>query len=112
MLRGITKFRVTSEDQSRLYRMADVVAIPEPVAEDERGPLRRHRPLACWSCSRWTTRATRRTPEDLPDEALVDGLAQFLGMSRFDRMDLLRQNGSLARADALVAMLDRGELSR
>ena len=51
-------------------------------------------------------------PDELPDEALVDGLAQFLGMSRFDRLDLLREEGSLARADALVAMLNRGELSR
>ena len=111
VLRGMMKFRVTSEDQSRSYRMADVAAIPEPVAEDERAPLRRHRPLLLELLALDDAGDTP-TPEELPDEALVDGLAQFLGMSRFDRMDLLRQNGSLARADALVAMLDRGELSR
>lgn len=111
VLRGITKFRVASEDQSRPYRMADVVAIPETVGEDERDPLRRHRPLLLELLALDDPDATP-TPDELPDAALVDGLAQFLGMSRFDRMDLLRQSGSLARADALVAMLDRGELSR
>ena len=110
VLRGLTKFRVTSEDQSRAYRVADVDAIPEPLADDERAPLRRHRPVLL----ALLVDDTRETPppDELPDDALVDGLAQFLGMSRFDRMDLLREHGALARAEALVALLDRGELSR
>ena len=111
VLRGVTKFRVTSEDHSRQYRMADVVGLPEPLDEDDRAPLRRHRPLLLELLA-LDDPDDRPTPDELTDAALVDGLAQFLGMSRFDRMDLLRQNGPLARADALVAMLDRGELSR
>ena len=110
VLRGLTKFRVTAEDESRAYRVADVDAIPEPLADDERAPLRRHRPVLL----ALLVDDARETPppDELPDPALVDGLAQFLGMSQFDRMDLLREHGSLARAEALVAMLDRGELSR
>ncbi len=111
VLRGVTKFRVTSEDWSRPYRMADVVAIPDPLGEDERIPLRRHRQLLLELLALDDPGDTPM-PDELPDEALVDGLAQFLGMSRFDRLDLLREEGSLARADALVAMLNRGELSR
>ena len=52
------------------------------------------------------------TPDELPDEMLVNGLSQFLGMSALDRLDLLRQEGPLARAEALVGLLERGELSR
>ncbi len=111
VLRGMMKFRVRSEDRSRPYRMADVEAMPEPLGEDDRAPLRGHRPLLLQLLPLDDPGDTP-TPDELSDEALVDGLAQFLGMSRFDRMDLLRQNGSLARADALVAMLERGELSR
>ena len=111
VLQGLTKFRVTSEDRSRAYRIADVVAMPEPLGEDDRAPLRQHRPLLLQLLASIDQREAP-TPDELPDAALVDGLAQFLGMSRFDRMDLLRQEGSLARADALVAMLNRGELSR
>lgn len=110
VLRGLTKFRVTSEDQSRTYRVADVEAIPEPLADDERAPLRRHRTVLLELLV--DDPGQTPTTDELPDEALVDGLAQFLGMSRFDRMDLLRESGSLARAEALIAMLDRGELSR
>ena len=111
VLRGLTKFRVTSEDRSRAYRMADVVAMPEPLDDGDRASLRQHRPLLLQLLA-FIDQRVAPTPDDLPDDALVDGLAQFLGMSRFDRMDLLRQDGSLARAEALVAMLDRGELSR
>jgi hypothetical protein len=33
-------------------------------------------------------------------------------MTPLDRLDLLRQAGSVARAEALIGLLERGELSR
>ena len=48
----------------------------------------------------------------MSDDMLVNGLAQFLGMNPADRLDLLRQEGPLARSDALLALLDQGALSR
>ena len=71
VLRGVTKFRVTSEDWSRPYRMADVVAIPDPLGyEDE---YEGNPPIyeigtasCCWSYSPSTTRALRRCPMSCP----------------------------------------------
>ena len=45
VLSGLVKFRVTSEDQSRPYRLAEVDAIPETLDDGDRDALRGHRPL-------------------------------------------------------------------
>ena len=39
LLRGLTTFRVVSEDQRKSYRLARVEAIPELLKDDERGAL-------------------------------------------------------------------------
>src|SRR6478735_663457 len=39
LLRGLTTFRVVSEDQRKSYRLARVAAIPDLLKEDERGAL-------------------------------------------------------------------------
>ena len=111
VLSGLVKFRVTSEDQSRPYRLAEVHAIPETLDDGDRDALRGHRPLLLELLS-FVAPGQNPLPEELPDETLVNGLAQFLGMTPLDRLDLLRQDGPLARAEALLGLLDRGELSR
>ena len=111
VLSGLVKFRITSEDQSRSYRVAEVEALPEPLSETDRDALRGHRPLLMQLLAS-VAPSQSPTPDELPDEMLVDGLAQFLGMSALDRLDLLRQEGPLARAEALMGLLARGELSR
>ena len=52
------------------------------------------------------------TVDEMPDDMLVNGLAQFLGMNPADRLDLIEQEGPLARSDALLSLLDQGALSR
>ena len=111
VLSGLVKFRITSEDQSRSYRVAEVEALPEPLSETDRDALRGHRPLLMQLLAS-VAPGQSPTSDELPDEMLVDGLAQFLGMSALDRLDLLRQEGPLARAEALMGLLARGELSR
>ena len=111
VLSGLVKFRITSEDQSRSYRVAEIEALPEPLSETDRDALRGHRPLLMQLLAS-VAPSQSPTPDELPDEMLVDGLAQFLGMSALDRLDLLRQEGPLARAEALMGLLERGELSR
>lgn len=111
VLGGLVKFRITSEDQSRSYRMAEVEALPEPMTDGDRYELRRHRALLMQLLASVAPNQTP-TPDELPDEMLVNGLSQFLGMSALDRLDLLRQEGPLARAEALIGLLERGELSR
>ena len=111
VLSGLVKFRITSEDRSRSYRVAEIDAIPEPLDESDRDALRGHRPLLMELLAS-VAPGQAPTPDEMPDELLVNGLAQFLGMSALDRLDLLRQEGPLARADALIDLLERGELSR
>ena len=111
VLSGLVKFRITSEDQSRSYRVAEIEALPEPLSDTDRDALRGHRPLLIQLLAS-VAPSQSPTPDELPDEMLVDGLAQFLGMSALDRLDLLRQEGPLARAEALMGLLERGELSR
>ena len=111
VLSGLVKFRITSEDQSRSYRVAEIDAIPEPLDDAGRDALRGHRPLLLELLAS-VAPDQEPTPDELPDEMLVNGLSQFLGMSALDRLDLLRQEGPLARAEALIGLLERGELSR
>ena len=111
VLSGLVKFRIASEDQSRSYRVAEVEALPEPLSDTDRDALRGHRPLLMQLLAS-VAPGQSPTSDELPDEMLVDGLAQFLGMSALDRLDLLRQEGPLARAEALMGLLERGELSR
>ena len=111
VLSGLVKFRITSEDQTRSYRVAEVEALPESLADGERYALRRHRALLMQLLAS-VAPDQNPTPDELPDEMLVNGLSQFLGMSALDRLDLLRQEGPLSRAEALIGLLERGELSR
>lgn len=114
VLSGLARFRIISEDQSRSYRVAEIEPLPEPLGDADRDALRAHRPLLMELLASVAPGQAGQapTPEDLPDEVLVNGLSQFLGMSALDRLDLLRQEGPLARAEALIGLLERGELSR
>ena len=111
VLSGLAKFRITSEDRSRAYRVAAVEALPEPLDDADREALRGHRPLLAELLAS-VAPGQAPTPDELPDEMLVDGLSQFLGMRALDRLDLLEQEGPLARAEALIDLLERGALSR
>ena len=111
VLGGLVKFRITSEDQSRSYRVAEIDAIPETLSDADRNGLRGHRPLLMELLAS-VAPGQAPTPDELSDEMLVNGLSQFLGMSALDRLDLLRREGPLARAEALIGLLERGELSR
>ena len=114
VLGGLVKFRITSEDRSRSYRVAEIEPLPEPLDDADREALRGHRPLLMQLLASVAPGQADQapSPDELPDEMLVNGLSQFLGMSALDRLDLLRQDGPLARAEALIGLLERGELSR
>ena len=111
VLSGLARFRIASEDRSRAYRLAEIEVLPEPLNESDRDALRGHRPLLMELLAS-VAPGQAPTPDELPDEMLVNGLSQFLGMSALDRLDLLRREGPLARAEALIGLLERGELSR
>ena len=111
VLQGISRFRIENEDHSKPYRVAHVLPLSDAIDETDRDRLREQRPLLLELLS-FITPGQSPTPEELPDELLVNGLAQFLGMSPVNRLDLLRQNGPLMRTENLMTLLDQGELSR
>ena len=107
LLRGLTTFRVLSEDQRKPYRLARVELIPESVKDEERAGLSAAR-------ERLATLLVTVLPAgaDLPDPALDDAefvnlVAQALQMPEADRQALLERPSVLSRARALVDRLDR-----
>ena len=105
VLRGSAKFRVVSEDHTRAYRVAGVEAIADPLEGDDRAALGQRRPqLAELYAS--IAPGSEAPPDDISDEVLVNGLAQLLSLDPLDRQELLEAIGPLARADALLDLLD------
>jgi Lon protease-like protein len=108
VLRGIEKFRITGEDESRAYRLAHVEPLPEPVTEDDRPQLRRdrHRLEALLIAAIERGGAEPRFPPAVADEDLVNALAQYLALEPLERQALLEREGILARCRALVELLE------
>ena len=103
LLQGQTKFRITGEDQSRSYRLAHVEALPEELTDAERAVLADLRE----ELSKLLPSAMRglQAPADLPDEGLVNSVAQIMPLDPLDRLGLLEQPGPLARARAILGLL-------
>jgi Lon protease-like protein len=108
VLRGIEKFRVTSEDESKPYRVGVVDAISESVPADEAQPLRhqRQRLEAVLAAAIERVRSEPKFPPSVPDEDLVNALAQYLDLEILERQALLERNGVLARCRALIDLLE------
>jgi hypothetical protein len=105
LLRGLTTFRITSEDQRRPYRLAKVDPIPELLKDEERGPLSTVR-------ERITTQLYEVLPlgvdppdPGLDDEEFINLVAQDLRMPEEARQALLERNSVLGRARALLERL-------
>jgi Lon protease-like protein len=106
MLRGLVKFRVTSEDQTRPYRLARVEAMPEMPNDEQRAALRRQRPRLMTLLAEVVAPGSELPSPSLSDEELVNGIAQHLELDPLQRQDLLERNGPLSRSQALVDLLE------
>jgi Lon protease-like protein len=103
VLRGLVKFRVTSEDDSRAYRLARVDAMPEVLDEAERSELHKQR----LRLEALVTKGSDTTvPPGTPDEELVNMLAQYMPMTYAQRQSLLELRSSLLRARALIELIE------
>jgi Lon protease-like protein len=100
------KFRITGEDDSRSYRLAQVEALPELLDDQERTALLQQRHKLTELLASMVPDSEPPPPE-LPDRDLVNGLAQFLDIPPSARQQLLEQEGPLARARTLIELLDR-----
>jgi Lon protease-like protein len=108
VLRGMEKFRIRSEDHSRSYRIGHVDGISEVVPPDEAVPLRhqRQRLEAVLAAAIERVRAEPKFPPSVPDEDLVNALAQYLDLDVLEHQALLECDGVLARCRALIDLLE------
>jgi Lon protease-like protein len=104
VLRGMTRFRVVSEDQSRSYRVATVEALDEQFDSDAQRALQELRPSLSQAFTELAPSA-ESPPPDLSDEDLVNALSQFVELAPEDRQVLLEAAGPLERAEVLLEMV-------
>jgi Lon protease-like protein len=113
VLRGLEKFRITGEDASRAYRLAHVEALPESIPEPDRPVMRRHRQRleALLVVAMERSGSEPKFPPAVPDEDLVNALAQYLALEPVERQALLECEGLLARCTALIDLLEMKTLA-
>ena len=103
VLRGIVKFRVTSEDQSRPYRLARVDALPEVLDDGEKAALRTLRERLEELITRGSD---SKVPPGTSDEVLVNWVAQYIPLGLAERQTLLELKSVLLRAQALIDLIE------
>lgn len=108
VLRGIEKFRIGGEDHSRAYRLAYAEPLPERLHDGHRAELRKQRQRleALLAAAVERSGSEPRFPPAVPDEDLVNALAQYLELDPIERQALLERDGALARCSALIELLE------
>lgn len=108
ILRGLEKFRITGEEVDRSYRRAHVEPLLETCPEAERQAVRseRHRLEALMAPIVERGGADQLLPTSMPDEDLVNALAQYLQLEPLEKQALLERNGLLERCRSLVELLE------
>src|SRR4030095_7301540 len=106
VLRGMEKFRIAGEEADRLYRMATVVPVPAPSAASVRGHMRdERRGLETLLVPQPEgQRRDPKVPSSMPDEDLVNALAQYLEFDPVEKQALLERDGLLDRCLSLIEL--------
>lgn len=115
ILRGLEKFTVHSEDAptaERLYRTALVTPIDETPSLPDREALtlERRRLEAIIPPLFQGTSVEHRLPTAMPDEDLVNALAQYLEFDPIEKLALLECHGTLARCRAMTELVEMKSL--
>jgi len=113
VLRGMEKFRIIGEDTSRPYRLARIEGMPEPVADEDRAEIRtrRQRLEAVLAATIERSAGEPRFPPAVPDDDLVNALAQYLPLDPIERQALLECEGIAARCKGLIELLEMHTLT-
>jgi Lon protease-like protein len=103
VVRGLVKFRVTGEDESRPYRLARVEAIPEVLDDAQKATLRiQRRRLEALV----TQGGTSKIAPEMPDEEVINMLAQYVPLEYAERQRLLELSSVLLRSQALIELIE------
>jgi Lon protease-like protein len=117
VLRGLEKFRILSESHERAYRLARIETLAELVAAEDRAIVsaERRRLEAMLTPSLAGERhgigqdapgPERTLPKGMPDEDLVNALAQYLEFEPVEKQALLERDGLVARCRSLIELLE------
>jgi uncharacterized protein len=109
VLRGLDRFRIVREDEDddRSYRRAIVESSPEwPIGAADRQAIHDFRSKLESILARHIRSADTRVPAAMPDEDLVNALAQYLDLEPLEKQALLEQPSLLTRAASLVELLE------
>jgi Lon protease-like protein len=121
VLRGMEKFRIGGEDpddDGRLYRLAHIEPVPEPPLESVRAEMRANRkrleallvPQPEGGKEAKDPNEAKETkgkvPTAMPDEDLVNALAQYLEFEPVEKQALLERDGVLERCRSLIELLE------
>lgn len=111
VLRGLGRFRIDREaalDGRTLYRTAHVTPLEDALTAADRDPLRTERQrLEALLAPLFEGRLPeQRLPAAMPDEDLVNALSQYLELEPIEKQALLERDGALARASALLELIE------
>ena len=108
VLQGLEKFRILDEDEGGAFRMARVDGITESNGSDDRDSMRaaRRRLEALLVPQPSGRGADPKLPPSMPDEDLVNALAQYLELEPVEKQALLEREGLLARCRSLIELLE------
>jgi Lon protease-like protein len=108
VLRGMEKFRIAAEADEQPYRIAEVVPMPEPSAESVRPQMRdeRRRLETLLVPQPEGHLPDPKVPSSMPDEDLVNALAQYLEFDAVEKQALLERDGLLERCRSLIELLE------
>ena len=117
ILRGLEKFIVHGEEdpsEGTQYRRALVTTVDELVQDRERDALKseRHKLEALLTPLMDGALAENRLPQNMPDEDLVNALAQYMEFDPLEKLALLERDGPLARCRAMVELLEMKALMK
>jgi Lon protease-like protein len=106
VLRGLQRFRITAEDSSRPYRVAEVHAL-----DDHDGP--RFAPALAEARAKLESvllpalgTESARFPIAMGDADLINALSQYLDLEPIERQALLESQGVVERAAALIELVE------
>ncbi len=110
ILRGLEKFTIVGEEDpaiGQIYRRAIIAPIDETVAQVEREGLKAaRRQLEGLLEPLFEGTMESRLPQNMPDDDLINALAQYLDFDPLEKQALLERPGPLARCRSMIELLE------
>ena len=113
VLRGVERIRIVEEDDRLSYRRAQVEQLPDDTCRTEdRNVIRTQRAKLDGLLAPAVERSLAdiageaRIPSAMPDEDLVNALAQYLDLEPLEKQALLEHRSLRSRAESLVELLE------